>query len=326
MSTAIKVLAKPSGAARQQKITEGDPTGNNDRRQPEPRSLARICTDDVVEKLGLPHLKSGNEAKSFKLIDDRDWNIATAEPTSETNFFVEGHSALSVVSAIGPKGSGKSTILNRLARRIAFKTHTKDQFDLSHTTRGIDVHSTHHRILVDSQPILSSTVLEQFINGQSKSHFTNLADPLTCCQMIDLQLVTFLIATCDYVVIVCDWLIDVHLLKLISSAIMMIGESNIRAKLVMFCEGNCVIKGDRFKKLVEGFLGKNLIDKYFDSFEDLYSHVTPYSYEKLDLYSTDDQKFIGKNWLESCIKLWNVTIKSSSMFTDYAFQLSETGL
>lgn len=327
MSAAIKVLTKPTGASRRQHLTRVGSNGQHDEKQiGHPPPQPQTTLDKPREELGLPHLKSGYEAKPFKLIHDRDWNIVSTEPASETNFFVEGHSALSVVSAIGTLGSGKSTLLNKLARRNVFITHNVGQLDLNHQTRGVEVYSTHHRILVDSQPVLSSSVLGRFISGLSRSQFADLTEPLTCCQMIDLQLVTFLMATSDYVVIVCDWLIDVHLLKLLSSAIMMIGEPNLRAKLLLYCENSLDITSDSFRKLVESFLGRNRIDGYFDSCETLYSHIAAYSREKLDLYSVDDRKFTGKNWLESCSKLWNVTIKNSSMFTDYASQLSETGV
>lgn len=285
-------------------------------------------TNHPVIDLSAFKLKHESEAKTFKLIDDREWNIVASEPSSETSFFVNGHSAMSIISVIGPKGVGKSTLLNKIARKEAFKTYqsteSSPRINLSHITRGINIHSTHHRMLLDCQPLLASSVLDDFLSGYSCSQFpknSQVSDPLTSCHMISLQLATFLIATSDYVIIMTNWLIDVNLLKLISSAIMMIGEDNLRTKFVAFSKDKR-IHSKKFKALVDGCLGKGRVEKFFDDEQELFYHIAPYSSEKCELYHKDPSTFTGKNWLSSCQRLWNTTIKNSSMFSDYALHLS----
>lgn len=276
-------------------------------------------------------LKYESEAKAFKLIDDIDWNIVSTEPSSEATFFQDGHSAMSVISVIGSRGSGKSSLLNSIARKEVFQTYYSPStscsaFNLKHITRGIDVYSNHHRMLLDCQPFLAASVLEDFLTGHSNSQFpknSQISDPLISCQMISLQLATFLIATSDYVIVTCKWLIDTHLLKLIASAIMMIGEDNLRAKIIIYSNDKRV--GDNsFKQIIENCLGQNKIHKYFDSKDELIDYVTTYSSEKCESYAKDPSTFTGRNWLSSCRRLWSTTIKNSSMFSDYASQLLNT--
>lgn len=272
-------------------------------------------------------LKHESEAKTFKLIDEKEWNIATSEPSDETTFFADGHSAMSIISVIGAKGVGKSTLLNKIARKEAFKTYKSSRsghhINVKHVTKGIDIHSTHHRMLLDCQPMLASSVLEDFLTGYSNSQFprnSQISDPLTSSHMISLQLATFLIATSDYVVIMTKSLIDVHLLKLISSAIMMIGEDSLRAKFILFSEDPRV-HDTTCKVVMDIGLGKNRIDKYFSNESELLDYIGPYSTGKCELYQKDPSTFTGKKWLSSCQRLWNSTIKNSSMFSDYATQL-----
>lgn len=317
MSSQIKVLSKSDRARREH--TSDD----------ESESLQlETSAQQTLDLCSVFKLKLGREATTFKLIDEKEWNIVTSEPSTETTFFTDGHSAMSILSVIGPKGVGKSTLLNKLARKEAFKTYvssprSSSAIHMQHVTRGIDIHSTHHRMLLDCQPLLASSVLDDFLSGRSNSQFpknSQISDPLISCQMISLQLATFLIATSDYVIIMTNWLIDVHLLRLISSAIMMIGEDNLRARFIMFSE-DPRIHGSKFKSLVDNFLGKGRIEKFLSNEEELYSHIAPYSSEKCELYHREPATFTGKNWLSSCQRLWNSTIKNSSMFTDYALQL-----
>lgn len=272
-------------------------------------------------------LKPEAQARRFKLIDERAWDIISTEPASESVFFSEGHSALSIVSVIGPMGSGKSTLLNALAGRNVFETHNsrlkgEPEF-LRHRTKGVDIYSTYHRILLDCQPFLAASVLEDFLTNRSSSQFKRnslISDPATSCHMISLQLATFLIATSDYVIITLRYLADAHFIKLLTSAIMLIGEDNLRAKFIVFSKDEN-IQNESFKELLKKFLGPDRVVEMLSDEWQLYASITPYSSEKLELYHKEPSTFTGKNWLASCQKLWNSTIKGSSMFSDYAHQV-----
>jgi len=323
MTSQIRVLSKFDRSL-------NDPTQTTD-----PERLPASGSSDTVSRFhsrgSICRLKHESEARSFKLIDSSEWNIASSEPSSEATFFADGHSAMSIVSVIGAKGIGKSTLMNKIAGREVFETYqtskqSNNPIKLRHVTRGIDIHSTHHRILLDCQPLLAVSVLEDFVSGQSSSQFSKsnpASDPTTSSHIISLQLVTFLIATSDYVIIMSKWLIDVHLLKLISSAIMMIGEDNLRAKFIIY-SADKTVHDKNLKHLIEDCLGMGRIEGYVDNIDKLLDLITPYSSEKCDRYHKDPTTFSGKNWLSSCQRLWNTTIRNSSMFSDYALQILST--
>uniref|UniRef100_A0A6G1S716 Protein smg-9 n=1 Tax=Aceria tosichella TaxID=561515 RepID=A0A6G1S716_9ACAR len=320
----IKVLNKNDRTPKRTQNQDDDTTEQQQSRLDHQTDLVRVLTD-----LDVFHLKPEREARRFRLIDERDWNIISSEPPNESVYFTEGHSALSIVSVIGPMGVGKSNLLNVLAGRKIFETHTSQpKADGSmmigrHLTRGVDIYSTYHRILLDCQPFLASSVLEDFLTNRSNSQFKRnslISDPSTSCHMISLQLATFLIATSDNVIIMFRRLADVHFLKLLASAIMLIGEDNLRAKFIIFSKDKNV-HNDNFKLMIERCLGSNRVDKIISDEWELYASIAPYSSEKLGLYHKDPSTFTGKNWLTTCQKLWNSTIKGSSMFSDYAHQV-----
>lgn len=322
MSSRIKVLSKGRSKPNSTQVEASDEDS-------ELLSLETVLP--VQSTFDFNRLKHESEAKTFKLIDEKDWNIVSAEPSSETTFFQDGHSAMSIISVVGTKGSGKSSLLNSIARKEAFKTYNScstnsQRLNVRHVTSGIDVNSSHHRMLLDCQPFLAASILDDFLSGHSNSQFpknSQIADPVISCHMISLQLATFLIATSDYVVITCRWLIDIHLLKLIATAIMMIGEDNLRAKIIIYSVDKRVTT-QQFKLLVESTLGRHKVHKYFNNETELIDYITPYSSEKCESYTKDPSTFTGRNWLLSCRRLWNATIRNSSMFSDYALQLLTT--
>lgn len=320
MYSPIKILSKP-GQDKQATIeTEERPTTGN----------KNELDNQIYEELGILKLTSDIEPNVFNLIDDREWNIIKSGPTRESAFLTDGHAAMSIISVIGPMGVGKSTLMNVIAGKDVFKTHksastTKTTCSSSrHVTQGIDVYATHHRILLDCQPLLATSVLENFYTGHSHcltNENSRAMDPIVSADMISLQLATFLIATSDYVIIMSNWLINIHLLKLLSTSIMLIGEDNIRAKFILYSENDRIFDS-RLKTLVDSCLGKNRVEKYFNNPHDLIRHTNPYSSEKCDLFMKDPTVFTGKNWLASCDRLWTTNIMNSAMFSCLAHFLS----
>lgn len=326
MSSQIKVLSKLDSS---KPCPQVESVCNEETESSDELKYSKL---DVM--LGFHQLKQASEAETFKLIDDKEWNLTSKVPHSEKTFFDDGHSAMSIISVIGLQGVGKSTLLNTIAGKEAFKTHkstsisnesNEGKLNVRHVTRGVDIHSTHHRILLDCQPLLSSSVLEDFLTGHSSSlpnqKNAQTVDAMTNCHMISLKLTTFLIATSDYVIIMSNWLIDIDLLKLIGTAIMMIGEDKLRAKLIVYSKDKKV-HDKRFKQMIDCCLGRNRIDKYFDDDEELIKYIAPYSSEKCDFYRNMPSTFSGRNWLSSCQVMWDSKIRNSSMFDSYSTQLS----
>lgn len=277
-----------------------------------------------------------DDALTIKLIDEKDWNIINSVP-NEFVYFHQGHPALNIISVIGGHGSGKSTLLNKIANKTVFNTfgdnstpsstgsnknhhQTCQQKNITkHVTRGIDLYPAHERILLDCQPLLSSSILEQQLTYKSPNPLSQTSlvkDPITLSYIVSLQLTTFLFAISDYVILVNKWLIDVNILKLISTALMIIGEGNLRSKFIIYAEDERL--QTTLKPTLDSLFGRNIIDNVFCDDKDLVNYVKKYSAEKCQKFRSDSTPFTGKNWLESCQRVWVHSIKNSSMFADYA--------
>lgn len=111
--------------------------------------------------------RSSGMKKPIKMLDGSlHWSDAgTDELKDQTDFLVVG--------VLGMQGVGKSTILSFLAGNKPFENHKKYTFPLQtqdvkertgHMTAGIDMFVTAEQmILLDAQPILSPSILEQCI-------------------------------------------------------------------------------------------------------------------------------------------------------------------
>lgn len=278
-----------------------------------------------------PHrlFKFSSEARPFKLIDSRDWTIASSEPSSESIYFTDGHAAMNVISVLGPKGVGKSSLLNLIAQQHVFKTYSSScqdaadtKLEIRHKTRGLDIYANYRQILLDSMPILSMSVYEDLLDSRSASQFPAkfpICEPLTSSYMISLQLATFLMTVCDHVIIMTDWLLDINLFKLISTAIMMIGNEQMSCKLVVYSNDER-ISDKRLRLIVDNIIGKHMIEKFFFNEKDLINHITPYSSEKCQI-SAMGERFNGMGWFIKSQQVWS-DIRSSTKFVDYAAQLA----
>lgn len=94
-----------------------------------------------------------NMPSVMKLIDPESWSFF--EHTASEFLFNDNvsptTSSFTVISAVGMQSVGKSTLLNKIAGRNVFKTHTDSDSPhsyLKHLTRGIDLHVTKERLLL----------------------------------------------------------------------------------------------------------------------------------------------------------------------------------
>lgn len=325
----IKVLSRPK-ESREQPPGRGEQKGERGKKTETPADVEKIIDLSAFK------LKHESEARTFKLINAKNWTIVDSEPVSESHFFSDGNPAMSVIATVGPFGVGKSDLLNKLAHKRAFRTHHPRQpsrgddagpsrMHTSHTTRGVDIHVTHHRILLDCQPLLSASVEEDFLSGRSHSPFRDsfgsLEPDISSCT-ISLQLVAFLLATCDYLVIMIKALDDSSLLQLIGLALRMRGETSDRAKLVIFNEDKAVC-GREFGELANKHLGANTVDRLFHDQRELLIYISSYTNDKCEKLARDSSRLIGREWLAYASDLWYETI-NASVFADNAKQLQRT--
>lgn len=159
-----------------------------------------------------------------KLIDDiGQWSETASESLLDQTDFL-------VVGVIGLQGTGKSTVLSLVAgntdedsaKSYIFPPQTRDTKEkCAHQTNGIDIFVTPQRILLlDSQPVLSPSVLEFMIRNEKKlpPEYTMAEN---CNEIQCLQQAAFLMTVCHVILVVEDWFTDMSLLRFLLSAEML---------------------------------------------------------------------------------------------------------
>ncbi|KAL3858099.1 hypothetical protein ACJMK2_012710 [Sinanodonta woodiana] len=162
--------------------------------------------------------------KSVKLIDDMyQWCETANEMLMDQTDFL-------VVGVLGLQGVGKSTIMSLLAgnspsdsyRSFVFTPQSKDAREIcDHQTNGVDIFVTSERIiLIDTQPILSASVMEHLIR-HDKKFSTEYTFAENCVEMQSLQLAAFLMTVCHVVLVVQDWFVDTNFMHFLLTAEML---------------------------------------------------------------------------------------------------------
>lgn len=195
------------------------PTGTLQGETP-PQQTFLQRTIEVSARLSGPQEMS----QCVKLIDDyHQWCETASDMLLEQTDFL-------VVGVIGLQGTGKSTILSLLAGNTELDPHRNFVFppqsrevreECGHMTNGIDIFVTSQRvILLDCQPVLSASVLDQLIHNEKKipPEYTAAEN---FAEIQSLQQVTFLLTVCNVVLVVQDWFTDMSLLRFLQTAEML---------------------------------------------------------------------------------------------------------
>lgn len=164
-----------------------------------------------------------------KLVDESlQWCDNALEYLQDANDFY-------VIGVLGLQGVGKSTIMSIISGIYAevsshkqckqlFKAQTNDLKEIGeHCTTGIDMYVTSQRIiLLDTQPVMSASVMDHMIQYEKKPlggpDYHSAENALL---MQSLQQAAFLMAVCHTLVTVQDWFIDLHYLRFLLSAEML---------------------------------------------------------------------------------------------------------
>ncbi|KAI2800495.1 smg-9, nonsense mediated mRNA decay factor [Blomia tropicalis] len=223
------------------------------------------------------------------LLSDSQISSASANSSNATNVMAPSgnqstnvvNQSFSIVGAVGLDGVGKSSLLNMLANRKVFKTHSNMGTSsgsiqgrknclttpLTHVTNGVDLHITSERLfLLDTQPLLSPSILDEFLrnnatvqmpfgapphhhhhhhnhhnaSGNGTGSLSNvvgfdITEPENFAFIYSMQLLTFMFVICDHLILVLDsFSLDAYLLKLIATSLMMVGDSVQKANLIIY--------------------------------------------------------------------------------------------
>ncbi|XP_068780338.1 nonsense-mediated mRNA decay factor SMG9 [Struthio camelus] len=158
---------------------------------------------------------------SIKLVDEQmNWCDSAIE-------YLLDQTDVLVVGVLGLQGTGKSTLMSLLAanqpeedqRAFVFRPQSAEMKERGgNQTCGIDFFITQERVVfLDTQPILSPSVLDHLINNDRKLP-PEYSLPHTYVEMQSLQIAAFLFTVCHVVLVVQDWFTDLSLYRFLQTA------------------------------------------------------------------------------------------------------------
>lgn len=131
-----------------------------------------------------------------------------------------------VIGCLGTQGVGKSTIMSLLTSNS--KADTFSVQDISHhecgtnCTSGIDFFVTKNRVIyLDTQPILSASVIDYASSFEQKKTTTDFVNTETNLELQSLQFTAFLFSVCHVIIFVQDWFVDPNLVRFLQTAEML---------------------------------------------------------------------------------------------------------
>ncbi|TNN02427.1 protein SMG9 [Takifugu rubripes] len=187
------------------------------------RGMGASASSSVVDPMvGQSKLLPPEKMKhSIKLVDDQmNWCDSAME-------YLRDQTDMLVVGVIGLQGAGKSTVMSLLSantpeedqRAYVFRAQTQEIKERGgNQSTGIDFFITQERVIfLDTQPILSPSILDHLINNDRKlPPEYNL--PHTYVEMQSLQIAAFLFTVCHVVIVVQDWFTDLNLYRFLQTA------------------------------------------------------------------------------------------------------------
>lgn len=190
------------------------------------RGMGGSATSTAVDPLvGQAKLIPPEKMKhSIKLVDDQmNWCDNAME-------YLRDQTDMLVVGIIGLQGTGKSTIMSLLSantpeedsRGYVFRAQSQEIKERGgNQSTGVDFFITQERVIfLDTQPILSPSILDHLINNDRKlPPEYNL--PHTYVEMQSLQIAAFLFTVCHVVIVVQDWFTDTNLYRFLQTAEML---------------------------------------------------------------------------------------------------------
>ncbi|KAJ3598219.1 hypothetical protein NHX12_001730 [Muraenolepis orangiensis] len=162
--------------------------------------------------------------QSIKLVDDQmNWCENAME-------YLRDQTDMLVVGVLGLQGTGKSTVMSLISantpeedqRAFVFRAQTPEIKERAgNQSTGIDFFITQERVIyLDTQPILSPSILDHLINNDRKlPPEYNL--PHTYIEMQSLQMAAFLFTVCHVVIVVQDWFTDINMYRFLQTAEML---------------------------------------------------------------------------------------------------------
>lgn len=173
------------------------------------------------------------------------------------------------------------------------------------------------------QPVLSASLLDEFLCEGHTYAPPGANDAETFVQITSLQQAAFLLNTCDHLLVVNDWLLDLHLLKLLCTARMLLGESASQAELIFLFPAQARPTDDHLAQQLQSVLGDCTVvyecgpDRPEQLLHELFricAKRKALSAEQPSARSSTSEV----QWLANAQRFWESCVRKSSIFVDYA--------
>lgn len=226
---ASSTASTPEGTTPPPPTTPAPPKGEKEGQRPtqpvyqiQNRGMGTAAPSAMDPVVGQAKLLPPERMKhSIKLVDDQmNWCDSAIE-------YLLDQTDVLVVGVLGLQGTGKSMVMSLLSantpeedqRAYVFRAQSAEMKERGgNQTSGIDFFITQERIVfLDTQPILSPSILDHLINNDRKlPPEYNL--PHTYVEMQSLQIAAFLFTVCHVVIVVQDWFTDLSLYRFLQTA------------------------------------------------------------------------------------------------------------
>ncbi|XP_040832130.1 protein SMG9 isoform X1 [Ochotona curzoniae] len=227
--TAVPSASTPEGAAPPPPAAPTPPKGEKEGQRPtqpvyqiQNRGMGTAAPAAMDPVVGQAKLLPPERMKhSIKLVDDQmNWCDSAIE-------YLLDQTDVLVVGVLGLQGTGKSMVMSLLSantpeedqRAYVFRAQSAEMKERGgNQTSGIDFFITQERIVfLDTQPILSPSILDHLINNDRKLP-PEYTLPHTYVEMQSLQIAAFLFTVCHVVIVVQDWFTDLSLYRFLQTA------------------------------------------------------------------------------------------------------------
>ena len=261
--------------------------------------------------------------KLYKLLNGKSW--AFSDDISSLFSSVGTH--FKVVSAFGFQASGKSTALNIIAGKKIFPVHESESPNrntrpcplLQNVTSGIDMVITSERLLLlDSQPLLSASILDQMIESSTSPNAVDVNE-VDAVFHTSLQLLSFLLYASDCLILTSEATIDASLIHLMHDAVSRIGVSK-QLNIIWYFNKPISYNLNVLSSSLDCIFGRGIVTVINGEPSKLLDYVLRLNTGREAIEASS--KVSEKTWYNSAQRFWDSLVKKNN--SDFNVRNSQT--
>lgn len=312
--SATSASASPSRSQSPVPLSQGDRT-NQSNTSNDPSNELTNSVNNNGNNWAQMSLSSG---KLVKLLDGKTWtfwdDVASLLSPIGNHF--------KVVSSFGFQASGKSTAMNVIAGKDIFPVHGNGSSDknnrpcplLQNVTSGIDMVITSERLfLLDSQPLLSASILDQMIESSTSPTGVDVNE-VDAVFLTSLQLLSFLLFASDCLILTSEPVIDASLIHLMHDAVGRIGVSK-QLNIVWYFNKPVPYNLNVISNSLDCIFGRGIVTLINGDPKMLLNHVLRLNTGREVVEAAN--KVTEKGWFNSAQRFWDNLVKKPSDFSRF---------